>query len=279
MQSLCGSKWVQALTLIGMPCALLRRWNIPHEEGCFLLPKAWLELKPLWTRHAAAGVSSNVASSPTYVPSSRQLPVSRTLQACVVYVPVRGPGTVRSRSVQQVPAMSSREGRTLGNLSSRLHSCMFLLCPLVVEPCSTDGLSASSSSKWPCKNTGCCKETYRGHRWDSGSCSQILAGRAWLWAPQWISNLVMAAQCQSLYPFRASVSLKHVTVLISREYTQNCLSMSLQASRGCRRVNAASRNAACVRKPASIKRGSKASETRFRRCIRGILPSCADQAN
>ena len=81
---------MQALTLIGMPCALLRRWNVPHEEGCFLLPKAWLELKPLWTRHAAAGVSSNVASSPTYVPSSRQLPVSRTLQACVVYVPVRG---------------------------------------------------------------------------------------------------------------------------------------------------------------------------------------------
>ena len=41
--------------------------------------------------------------------------------------------------MQQVPGMSSREGRTLGKLSSRLHSGMFLLCPLMVEPCSIDG--------------------------------------------------------------------------------------------------------------------------------------------
>ena len=55
--------------------------------------------------------------------------------------------------MRQVPGMSSREGKTLGKLSSGLHSCVFLLCPLVVEPCSTDGNPASCFSKRPATNT------------------------------------------------------------------------------------------------------------------------------
>ena len=52
---------------------------------CFLKR---LLLGGVFTRQAAAGVISMVASCPTYVPRSLPLPDSLILHACVVYVPV-----------------------------------------------------------------------------------------------------------------------------------------------------------------------------------------------